>query len=44
MVNQDTKAEGRGRIARIQRRLVVVEVEERILQFQNYVEKGLVRS
>ncbi|CAI8586665.1 unnamed protein product [Vicia faba] len=41
---QDTKAEGRGRIARIQRRLLVVEVEKRILQYQNYVEQGLERD
>ncbi|XP_027329356.1 protein DGS1, mitochondrial isoform X1 [Abrus precatorius] len=38
---QDTKAEGRGRVARIQRRLLLVEVEKRIMQYQNYVEKGL---
>ncbi|KAK7300276.1 hypothetical protein RJT34_11118 [Clitoria ternatea] len=38
---QDTKAEGRGRIARIQRRLLVVEVEKGIMQYQHYVEQGL---
>ncbi|XP_019460260.1 PREDICTED: protein DGS1, mitochondrial [Lupinus angustifolius] len=38
---QDTKAEGRGRIARIQRRLLVVEVEKRVMQYQNYIEQGL---
>ncbi|GAU21660.1 hypothetical protein TSUD_251440 [Trifolium subterraneum] len=38
---QDTKAEGRGRVARIQRRLLVVEVERRIMQYQIYVEQGL---
>ncbi|KAK7276633.1 hypothetical protein RIF29_17776 [Crotalaria pallida] len=38
---KDTKAEGRGRIARIQRRLLVVEVEKRVMQYQNYVEQGL---
>ncbi|OIW02796.1 hypothetical protein TanjilG_29572 [Lupinus angustifolius] len=37
----DTKAEGRGRIARIQRRLLVVEVEKRVMQYQNYIEQGL---
>ncbi|KAI5433416.1 protein DGS1, mitochondrial isoform X1 [Lathyrus oleraceus] len=37
---RDTKAEGRGRIARIQRRLLVAEAEERIMQYQNYVEQG----
>ncbi|XP_016191513.1 protein DGS1, mitochondrial [Arachis ipaensis] len=40
MVTQDKKAEGRGRIARIQRRLVVIEVEKRIMQYQNFVEQG----
>ncbi|XP_071723110.1 protein DGS1, mitochondrial-like [Rutidosis leptorrhynchoides] len=38
---QDTRAQGRGRIARIQRRLLIVEVEKRIMQYQNYVEQGL---
>ncbi|KAE9606266.1 putative nuclear control of ATP synthase 2 [Lupinus albus] len=38
---QDTKAEGRGRIARIQRRLLVVEVEKRVMQYQDYIEQGL---
>ncbi|KAF1889189.1 hypothetical protein Lal_00024511 [Lupinus albus] len=37
----DTKAEGRGRIARIQRRLLVVEVEKRVMQYQDYIEQGL---
>ncbi|XP_058743106.1 protein DGS1, mitochondrial [Vicia villosa] len=41
---QDTKAEGRGRVARIQRRLLVVEAEERIMQYQNYVEQGSERD
>ncbi|CAK8538628.1 unnamed protein product [Lathyrus sativus] len=41
---QDTKAEGRGRIARIQRRLLVAEAEERIMQYQNYVEQGSERD
>ncbi|XP_061372571.1 protein DGS1, mitochondrial [Gastrolobium bilobum] len=41
---QDTKAEGRGRIARIQRRLLVVEVEKRIIQYQISVEQGLERD
>ncbi|KAE8676440.1 60S ribosomal protein L36 [Hibiscus syriacus] len=39
---QDTKAEGRGRIARIQRRLLIVEVERTILQYQAYLDQGLV--
>ncbi|KAJ9146623.1 hypothetical protein P3X46_028862 [Hevea brasiliensis] len=38
---QDTKAEGRGRIARRQRRLLLVEVEKRILQYQTFVDQGL---
>ncbi|KAF5181898.1 Dgs1 protein [Thalictrum thalictroides] len=37
-LKQDKGAEGRGRIARIQRRLLVVEVEKRIMQFQTYVD------
>ncbi|KRH14626.1 hypothetical protein GLYMA_14G038000v4 [Glycine max] len=41
---QDTKAEGRGRIARIQRRLLVIEVKKRIMQYQNYVDQGLERD
>ncbi|KAH7560799.1 hypothetical protein JRO89_XS10G0108500 [Xanthoceras sorbifolium] len=38
---QDSKAEGRGRVARIQRRLLIVEVEKRIIQYQTYVDQGL---
>ncbi|XP_028803932.1 protein DGS1, mitochondrial [Neltuma alba] len=38
---QDKKAEGRGRIARLQRRLLVVEVEKRIMQCQNFAERGM---
>ncbi|RDX65265.1 Protein DGS1, mitochondrial, partial [Mucuna pruriens] len=38
---QDTKAEGRGRIARIQRRLLVVEVKKSIMRYQNYIDQGL---
>ncbi|EOY32951.1 Dgd1 suppressor 1 isoform 3, partial [Theobroma cacao] len=37
---QDTRAEGRGRIARIQRRLLIVEVEKTIMQYQTYVDQG----
>ncbi|KAD7477636.1 hypothetical protein E3N88_00772 [Mikania micrantha] len=40
-VKQDTRAEGRGRIARVQRRLLIVEVEKRIMQFQNRIDQGL---
>ncbi|EOA20214.1 hypothetical protein CARUB_v10000512mg [Capsella rubella] len=36
----DSKAQGRGRIARIHRRLLVVEIEKRIMQYQNYIEQG----
>ncbi|KAK9273459.1 hypothetical protein L1049_018269 [Liquidambar formosana] len=38
---QDTRAEGRGRIARVQRRLLVVEVERRIMQYQICLDQGL---
>lgn len=38
---KDTRAEGRGRIARLQRRLLLVEVEKRIMQFQICMDKGL---
>ncbi|KAM7276521.1 hypothetical protein ACFE04_018387 [Oxalis oulophora] len=38
---QDTRAQGRGRVARIQRRLLIVEVEKRIMQYQNFIEQGL---
>lgn len=41
-MNQDSKAQGRGRIARIHRRLLVVEIEKRIMQYQSYIEQGLV--
>ncbi|KAI3910260.1 hypothetical protein MKW92_027809 [Papaver armeniacum] len=37
---QDKRAEGRGRMARLQRRLLVVEVEKRIMQFQTCLDKG----
>ncbi|KAJ4969761.1 hypothetical protein NE237_002860 [Protea cynaroides] len=40
-VTKETGADGRGRIARLQRRLLVVEVEKRIMQFQNCVDLGL---
>lgn len=39
---QDKGAEGRGRIARIQRRLLVVDVEKKIMQFQMCMDQGLV--
>ncbi|KAG0473744.1 hypothetical protein HPP92_015601 [Vanilla planifolia] len=38
---QDKGAEGRGRMARIWRRLLLVEVEEWIMQFQAYMDQGL---
>ncbi|PON74100.1 Nuclear control of ATP synthase [Parasponia andersonii] len=38
---QDTRTEGRGRISRIRRRLLVVEVEKRIMLYQNYLDQGL---
>ncbi|KAL7198467.1 hypothetical protein ACSBR2_020873 [Camellia fascicularis] len=40
-LKQDTRAEGRGRIARLQRRLLIVEVEKRIMQFQICIDEGL---
>lgn len=43
LANQDTRAEGRGRVARHQRRLLLVEVERRIVQYQIYVDEGLVK-
>ncbi|OWM73562.1 protein DGS1, mitochondrial isoform X2 [Punica granatum] len=41
-LKQDTKAEGRGRVARIQRRLLIVEIERRIMQYQTYLDQGSV--
>ncbi|XP_078443176.1 dgd1 suppressor 1 [Wolffia australiana] len=40
-VTKDKGAEGRGRIARIQRRLLVVDVEKKIMEFQMYMDQGL---
>ncbi|CAK9181109.1 unnamed protein product [Ilex paraguariensis] len=40
-IKRDTRAEGRGRIARLQRRLLIVEVEKSIMQFQIYIDQGL---
>ncbi|KAF5756534.1 putative nuclear control of ATP synthase 2 [Helianthus annuus] len=40
-VKQDTRAEGKGRIARVQRRLLIVEVEKKIMQFQSRIDQGL---
>ncbi|GAB2277122.1 hypothetical protein Dimus_011829 [Dionaea muscipula] len=41
-IMQDRGAEGRGKIARIQRRLLIVEVEKKIMQHQYYVDQGQV--
>ncbi|KAJ4840616.1 hypothetical protein Tsubulata_020918 [Turnera subulata] len=41
---QDTRAEGRGRIARRQRRLLVVEVEKSIMEYQTLIDQGLERE
>nr|GMD23006.1 protein DGS1, mitochondrial [Ipomoea batatas] len=41
---QDTRAEGRGRVARIQRRLLIVQVERRIMQLESCKDQGLVRT
>ncbi|KAL3530130.1 hypothetical protein ACH5RR_009452, partial [Cinchona calisaya] len=38
---QDTRAEGRGRVARIQRRLLIVEIERGIMQIQTCKDQGL---
>ncbi|XP_048135977.1 protein DGS1, mitochondrial isoform X2 [Rhodamnia argentea] len=43
-LKQDTKAEGRGRVARLQRRLLLVEIEKRIMQYQNFINQGLVEA
>nr|GEU93369.1 protein DGS1, mitochondrial [Tanacetum cinerariifolium] len=37
----DTRVEGKGKINRLQRRLLTVEVEKRIMQFQNCIDQGL---
>lgn len=39
-IKQDKGAEGRGRIARRQRRLLIVEVEKRIMQYQSCIDMG----
>ncbi|KAK1293965.1 hypothetical protein QJS10_CPA16g01154 [Acorus calamus] len=39
-ITQDKGAEGKGRIARLQRRLLVVEVEKRIMQYQTCLDQG----
>ncbi|GLU18962.1 hypothetical protein SLE2022_352360 [Rubroshorea leprosula] len=38
-LKQDTRAEGRGRDAPIQRRLLIVEVEKRIMKYQAYLDQ-----
>ncbi|XP_073313537.1 protein DGS1, mitochondrial-like [Primulina huaijiensis] len=38
---KDTRAEGRGRVARIQRRLLLVEIERAIVQLQRCEDQGL---
>ncbi|PRQ17009.1 putative nuclear control of ATP synthase 2 [Rosa chinensis] len=38
---RDKRAEGRGRVARLQRRLLVVEVEKRIMQYQSFIDQGM---
>ncbi|GJV41936.1 nucleotide-binding alpha-beta plait domain-containing protein [Tanacetum coccineum] len=40
----DTRAEGKGRIAPVQRRLLIVEVKKRIMQFQNCIDQGLMHG
>ncbi|KAK4772569.1 hypothetical protein SAY86_014344 [Trapa natans] len=41
-LKQDTRAEGRGRAARIQRRLLIVDIEKQIMQYQIYLDQGSV--
>ncbi|KAI3504622.1 hypothetical protein L1887_26239 [Cichorium endivia] len=38
-VKQDSRAKGRGKIAGVQRRLLIVEVEKKIVQFQNCINR-----
>ncbi|XP_041989556.1 protein DGS1, mitochondrial-like [Salvia splendens] len=38
---RDTRAEGRGRVARVQRRLLLVELERATMQFQSCKDQGL---
>ncbi|KAI3750027.1 hypothetical protein L2E82_20651 [Cichorium intybus] len=37
----DTRAKGRGKIARVQKRLLIVEVEKKIVQSKNCIDQGL---
>ncbi|KAK4753722.1 hypothetical protein SAY87_001826 [Trapa incisa] len=39
-LKQDTGAEGRGRAARIQRRLHIVDIEKQIIQYQIFLDQG----
>ncbi|KAI4383709.1 hypothetical protein MLD38_009515 [Melastoma candidum] len=39
-LKQDTRAEGRGRIARVQRRMLIAEIDKRIMQCQTCLEQG----
>ncbi|KAI4383708.1 hypothetical protein MLD38_009514 [Melastoma candidum] len=39
-LKQDTRAEGRGRIAWVQRRMLIAEINERIMQCQTCLEQG----
>ncbi|GKU95398.1 hypothetical protein SLEP1_g8761 [Rubroshorea leprosula] len=43
-LKQDTRAEGRGRVARIQRRLLIVEVEKTIMKYLTYLDQQRLRS
>ncbi|KAL6902106.1 hypothetical protein ACP4OV_004982 [Aristida adscensionis] len=40
-VMRDHGAEGRGNVARCQRRLLLVDVERRLMEFQYYLDKGM---
>ncbi|KAG9154098.1 hypothetical protein Leryth_000589 [Lithospermum erythrorhizon] len=41
---QDARSEGRGRVARIQRRLLLVEIERSIMQFEDFKTRGQERD
>lgn len=40
--NQDKGAEGRGRLARLQRRLLLAEIERKIMEIQSFENDNLV--
>ncbi|XP_060170111.1 protein DGS1, mitochondrial-like [Lycium barbarum] len=40
LLNKDTRAEGRRRVARIQRQLLLMEVERKIMQLESFKYQG----